>query len=143
MTLRSLVRGEAQLPTSVGALVSARAGIAAIGASIALTIVVAGLGPSVMEPPLPGRPGQPPWSLVAHPSGYLVVALTAAAIFAGALGLAAAMSAARRGWTVSPRLLLTLGLLAAIVLAVLPPFGSSDHLSYAAYGRMLATGHNP
>jgi hypothetical protein len=143
MTLRSLVRGEAQPPTSAGALVSARTGIAATGVSIALTVVVAGLGPSVMEPSLPGRPGQPPWSLVAHPSGYLVVALTAAAILAGALGLAVTMRAARRGWTVSPRLLLTLGLLAAAVLAFLPPFGSSDHLSYAAYGRMLVTGHNP
>ena len=25
----------------------------------------------------------------------------------------------------------------------MPPFGSSDQLSYAAYGRMLVTGHNP
>jgi hypothetical protein len=29
------------------------------------------------------------------------------------------------------------------VLALVPPFGSSDHLSYAAYGRMVTTGHNP
>jgi hypothetical protein len=143
MTLRSLVRGEAQLQTSVGALVSARVGVAATAVSIALTIIVAGLGPSVMEPPLPGRTGQPPWSLGMHPSGYLVVALTAAAILAGALGLAVTMRAARRGWTVSPRLILILGLLAAAALTVLPPFGSSDHLSYAAYGRMLVTGHNP
>jgi len=28
-------------------------------------------------------------------------------------------------------------------LTLVPPFGSSDHLSYAAYGRMLVTGHNP
>jgi hypothetical protein len=143
MTLRSLARGEAQLQTSAGILASARTGIAATGVSIALTIVVAALGPSVMEPPLPGRPGQPPWSLGAQPSGYLVVALAAVAILAGALGLAVTMRAARRGWTVSPRLLLTLGLLAAAVLAFLPPFGSSDHLSYAAYGRMLVTGPNP
>jgi len=143
MTLRARVHGEAQLPTSVGPVVSARAGAAAIAVSIVLTIVVAGLGPSVMEPPLPGHKGQPPWSLVAHPSGYLVIALTAVAILAGAIGLALAMHAARRGWTVSPRLVLTLGLLAAAALALLPPFGSSDHLSYAAYGRMFVTGHNP
>ena len=30
-----------------------------------------------------------------------------------------------------------------MVLTLVPPFGSSDHLSYAAYGRMLVTGHNP
>ena len=53
------------------------------------------------------------------------------------------MRAARLGWSVSPRLLLTTGLIAAAVLVLLPPFGSSDHLSYAAYGRMLVTGHNP
>jgi hypothetical protein len=35
------------------------------------------------------------------------------------------------------------GLLAAAALTLVPPFGSSDHLSYAAYGRMLVTGHNP
>jgi hypothetical protein len=41
-------------------------------------------------------------------------------------------------WTV-----LAGGLLAAAALTLVPPFGSSDHLSYAAYGRMLVTGHNP
>ena len=35
------------------------------------------------------------------------------------------------------------GLLAAAALTLVPPFGSSDQLSYAAYGRMLVTGHNP
>ena len=30
-----------------------------------------------------------------------------------------------------------------MALALVPPFGSSDHLSYAAYGRMAVTGHNP
>ena len=29
------------------------------------------------------------------------------------------------------------------MLTLVPPFGSSDQLSYAAYGRMLVTGHNP
>jgi hypothetical protein len=111
--------------------------------SIALTLTVAALGPSVMEPPLPGRPGQPPWAFAAHPSGYLVVALTAAALILGAFGLAVTMLAARRGWSPSPRLILLAGITAAAALALLPPFGSSDHLSYAAYGRMLVTGHNP
>ena len=35
------------------------------------------------------------------------------------------------------------GLLAVAALALVPPFGSSDHLSYAAYGRMAVTGHDP
>jgi hypothetical protein len=124
-------------------LTSGRIGAGATAVSIAATLTVAVLGPSVMEPPLPGRPGQPPWAFDAHASGYLVVALAALALAAGTFGVGVTMRAARRGWMISPGLVLTAGLLAAAVLSVLPPFGSSDHLSYAAYGRMAVTGHNP
>jgi hypothetical protein len=147
MTVRARARGEilvASLVRSPARIrARGRAGIALAGVSILLTIVVAALGPSVMEPALPGRPGQPPWSLAAHPPGYLAVALTAAALLLGAAGLGLAMHAARHGWRIPPGLLLAAGLGAAALLTLLPPFGSSDHLSYAAYGRMLATGHNP
>jgi len=119
------------------------AGLAGTGVSIGLTTLVALLGPSAMEPPLPGRTGQPPYSLVAHPSAHLVVALAGAALVAGGAGLALSIHAARRGWAPSPRVLLAAGILAAAVLVFLPPFGSADHLSYAAYGRMLVTGHDP
>ena len=120
-----------------------RAGLMFSAVSIAVTFTVALLGPSLMEPPLPGRPRQPPWSLAAHPSGYLVVALTAAGVAAGSAGLALIIWATRQGWTVSPRLILAAGLIAAAALTLVPPFGSSDHLSYAAYGRMAVTGHDP
>jgi hypothetical protein len=130
-------------PGRLRTVIPARAGLVATVVSIALTVTVAVLGPSVMEPSLPGRPGQPPWAFAVHPSAYLAVALTFAAIVAGSFGLAVTMRAARLGWSVSPRVLLTTGIIAAAVLVLLPPFGSSDHLSYAAYGRMLATGHNP
>jgi hypothetical protein len=110
---------------------------------VALTFIVAVLGPSLMEPSLPGRPGQPPWSLPTHPSAYLVVALTAVAILAGTAGLGLAIRAGRLGWQVSPALLLIAGIVAAVALALVPPFGSSDHLSYAANGRIAATGHDP
>ncbi len=119
------------------------AGLATTGTSIGLTVLVALLGPSVMEPPLPGRPGQPPYSMVMRPSAYLVVALAAGALTAGTLGLGLCMLAARRGWAPSPRALVAAGIVAAVVLTFLPPFGSADHLSYAAYGRMLVTGHDP
>jgi hypothetical protein len=96
-----------------------------------------------MEPVLPGRAGQPPWAFAAHPSPYLAVGLTAAALAAGALGLVLALRAVRGGWSVPARAVLLAGLLAAVALTLVPPFGSSDQLSYAAYGRMLVTGHNP
>jgi hypothetical protein len=118
-------------------------GLALSAASIALTFAVAVLGPSVMEPALPGRPGQPPWAFAAGPSPYLVVAMAAVALAAGTAGLGLTMSAARRGWSIPPRLILTAGILLAAALALVPPFGSSDHLSYAAYGRMVITGHDP
>ncbi|MCW2934321.1 MAG: hypothetical protein JWM19_5283, partial [Actinomycetia bacterium] len=100
-----------------------------------------------MEPPLPGGPGaaagQPPWSLAAHPSGYLVVGLAAAGLGLGVPGLFLALRAIRSGWLISPRFVLLAGLACAALLTLLPPFGSSDPLSYAAYGRALVTGHNP
>jgi hypothetical protein len=119
------------------------AGLAATAASIVATFTVAVLGPSVMEPALPGRAGQPPWSVGASPSPYLVVALTAFGIAAGTAGLALTLRATRRGWTVSPWIIVAAGIAAAAALALVPPFGTSDHLSYAAYGRMVVTGHNP
>lgn len=133
----------AQVTPGGRAVLAGRAGLAATSASVATTFAVAVAGPSVMEPALPGRPGQPPWALSLHPSAYLAVALTAAALAAGAAGLGCCLYAARRGWAVSPGVILGAGLIAATAIALAPPFGSSDHLSYAAYGRMVATGHDP
>src|SRR6516165_5900218 len=119
------------------------AGLIATGLSVACTFAVAVAGPSVMEPALPGHPGQPPWSFGLHPSPYPAVGLTAAGLAAGTLGLVLVLRAIRGGWSVPARAVLVAGLLAATALTLVPPFGSSDHLSYAAYGRMLVTGHNP
>jgi hypothetical protein len=96
-----------------------------------------------MEPALPGRPGPPPWSLAIHPAPPAVVALAAAAIAAGTASLALTLAAGRRGWRAPRGLLLGAGLVAVAALALVPPFGSADHLSYAAYGRLAATGHDP
>ncbi len=120
-----------------------RAGLVATSLSVVATLVVAAAGPSVMEPVLPGRPGQPPWAFAAHLPPALAVALAAAALALGTLGLGLCLRAAHRGWLVSPRAILCAGIIAAAVIALVPPFGSSDHLSYAAYGRMVVTGHNP
>jgi hypothetical protein len=137
-------RTQASRATTAGGQRSlARTGLALTALSVALTLTVALLGPSVAEPALPGRSGQPPWSFAAHPSPYLVVALTALSLGAGTAGLALTMLAARRGWLVPAWMLLAAGIAVAAALAFLPPFGSSDQLNYAAYGRMAVLGHDP
>src|ERR1700753_1397928 len=78
--------------------VAARGGLALPALSVALTFAVAVAGPSVMEPPFPGRPGQPPWAFDAQLSPYLAVALAGVALLAGTAGLALTLSATRRGW---------------------------------------------
>ena len=120
-----------------------RAGLVATGISVSLTFVVAVAGTSIMEPPYPGRPGQPPWAVSAHLSPYLAVALAGGALAVGTMGLALTISAMRRGWVIPARPVLLAGLVAAALLTLVPPVGSSDPLSYAAYGRMLVSGHNP
>ena len=77
-----------------------RTGLTLTAVSFALTVTVALLGPSLMEPALPGQAGQPPWSLSAHPSPYLVVALTGAAIIMAIIGLILSLNALRH---LSPR----------------------------------------
>lgn len=123
--------------------------VAAIGLSILATIVIGLLGPSAMVPDLadgvgrlhPGPGRQPPYSLDLSPDGHLVIGIAAAAIVLGAIGLAAGLFTVRL--MPSARRLLVAGCLAAGVLAFLPPSGSSDHLNYAAYGRIAALGHDP
>ena len=118
-------------------------GLALSAAGVALTAIVALLGTSLMTPALPGSAGQPPWSVSAHPSPYLVVALSGAALIAAVLGLTLSINAVRHGWSPPATMILLAGITVAAVLALLPPIGSSDHLSYAAYGRMAITGHDP
>ncbi len=121
----------------------ARAGLALTGLSVAISWTIAVLGPSLAEPALPGEPAQPPWSFAAHPSPYLVVALTAVSLAIGTAGLALTIRAVRAGWIMPPWILLAAGIGAAVAFALVPPFGSSDHLNYAAYGRIAVLGHNP
>jgi hypothetical protein len=120
-----------------------RVGLALTALSIAATIAAGLAGPSAMEPVLPGRPGQPPWAFGLHMPPAAAVGLAAAALAAGTAGLGLCLHAVRRDWTVSPRAVLAAGLTSAAAITLAPPFGSSDQLSYAAYGRMVVTGHDP
>jgi hypothetical protein len=118
-------------------------GLSAAALGLACFLTVALLGPSVMEPALPGGSGQPPYSLDAHPSPHLFIVLTAAGVALSALGLGMCLYASRRGWWIRPRILLIAGAVAAVAFAFMPPIGSADHLNYAAYGRMAVTGNDP
>ncbi|NKZ04942.1 DUF2029 domain-containing protein [Actinomadura latina] len=118
-------------------------GLWGIGVGIACFLGTALLGPSVFEPDLEGSRGQPPYSLVVHPSPYLVIGLVVAGIVASTAGLGLCFAAVRKGWRVPALPLVIAGLLAAVAFMCMPPVGSTDHLNYASYGRMAATGHDP
>ncbi|WP_242454306.1 polyprenol phosphomannose-dependent alpha 1,6 mannosyltransferase MptB [Bailinhaonella thermotolerans] len=118
-----------------------RVAFSAVGVAVGLTVLIGGLGASAMVPRLAGAGWEPPYSLDVRPSAYLVISMAALAILAGTGGLAAGLVAVRRGW--DARGLSAFGALSAVVLGFLPPSGSSDHLSYAAYGRIAVLGLDP
>jgi alpha-1,6-mannosyltransferase len=110
--------------------------------SFAAIAATALLGPSATEAPLgPAANGvTPPWHFASTPAPWLVTALLAVAILGGVAALWLGLSGR---WQPSPRRLVAAGILAAAGLSVLAPIGSADTLSYAAYGRMVTTGHDP
>ncbi len=139
-------QGHEPPPGAEGARAARRwgtAGLCGIGTGLACFLGTALLGPSVFQPVLAGSPGEPPYALAADPSPFLVVGLVAAGVATGAAGLGACLHALRRGWRVRAFPLVAAGLLAAAAFMFMPPVGSSDHLNYASYGRMAATGHDP
>ncbi|PRY10034.1 DUF2029 domain-containing protein [Kineococcus rhizosphaerae] len=100
---------------------------------------VAVLGPSAAVPALGA--GRVPFDLGLHPSSATVTVLLAVAVVCGGGALAAGLRALARGWR--PRRFLLLAVVGAVVLTCVPPVGSADHLSYAAYGRIAALGGDP
>jgi hypothetical protein len=85
----------------------------------------------------------PPWELPVRVSVPLASAALWIATILGGGGVIAGLAAARRRALLPARLLLGVGLGAAVAFTVLPVAGSSDALDYAAYGRMVVLGHSP
>ena len=116
---------------------------AAMGGSLLLMAAVSAAGPSAVVPGLrPTWPAPPLW-YPAHLSDVTVTVTIYIALILGGAGVGCGLSAVRRGARPSRRLLLAAAAGAVAVLTVLPPAGSTDSLTYAAYGRIAATGHNP
>jgi hypothetical protein len=116
---------------------------AAIAVSLLLMMAVCAAGPSAVVPVIPRTWPTPPLWVPLHLSELTVTALIYPAIVIGAAGVVCGLVAVRRG--ARPNLwLLVAGVVAAIaLLTLLPPGGSTDSLSYAAYGRIALLGHNP
>ncbi|RKS80293.1 hypothetical protein CLV35_0719 [Motilibacter peucedani] len=127
------------MPSSRGGT-QGRLGLAGVALSVALLVVVGALGDSAATPPLGPRGVLPPWSARAGASSATVTALLWLALAVGTAGSVAAVVAVRAGWRPRVRALLAGSCAAVGLLALVPPMGSADHLSYAAYGRITVQG---
>jgi hypothetical protein len=114
-----------------------------IAISLLLMIFVCVAGPSLVVPAIPRTWPIPPLWFPLHLSQATSVTLIYSAIVLGAVGVACGLVAARRGARPKLRLLAAGAIVAIIVLVLLPPGGSTDSLSYAAYGRIALLGHSP
>ena len=121
----------------------ARGALGCGAASVALLAGTAFLGDSAAVPGLGAATLLPPWDVGARPSSSLVTALLGVAWTLGAAAVALGLLALRRGFTWNGRRTALLGAVAVLTLVVVPPLGSADHLSYAAYGRIKALGGDP
>lgn len=130
-------------PVARGATVAGRAALAGIAGFLLLVVLAGLLGPSAAQPALGVPTGLPPYSFDTRPEAWTMVWLLGSALLLGAVSFGAALVALRKGWRPCPRRLLLAGVLATCALAIVPPMGSADHLSYVAYGRVAALGFDP
>jgi len=118
--------------------------VACIGTSLLIMVGATMVRQDWMYPPLRLPAGGFPFALqgVRLPKPVVVSALWSSGVLAAA-GLIAGLIAARRGARPPMRAVLIAAGVVVVVLAFLPPAGSTDVLDYASYGRLLLLGHNP
>lgn len=118
----------------------------ALPAALVLPVLAGGatavLGESAAVPPLPGT-ATLPFALHTGASAQVVTLALAVSLVAAAAAVWAALRALEHGWAPSVTRLSAVGGGTATLLSVLPPLGSGDALSYAAYGRMVLLGADP
>lgn len=100
-------------------------------------------GPSSAVPKMGPRQMSPPYFTWLRLSDLQVTAGLWAALVIGVAGLAFGFMGLRRRSAPDPRRLILAGAVAAGLLTVIPPVGSTDLMDYATYGRMAVLGHNP
>jgi hypothetical protein len=109
-----------------------------VGASVALLLLVGASAPNAAQPDLAPRGWAPGTVLPVTLAPGAVTAVLWTAYLVGGLAVLVGLRGridALRSWLV-PAVLAVLALLTA-------PFGSADHVSYLAYGRILVGGGNP
>jgi hypothetical protein len=115
--------------------------------AVALLAATALLGVSAAVPPLgapsAGLSAGPPWQLGLHPSPWLVTVVLWLAAVLGTVAVGTGLRAVAAGARFRPRRVALAAAAAVAVLVAVPPLGSADHLSYAAYGRIAAQGGDP
>jgi len=120
-----------------------RLATAAIIAALVIMVAAGLLRLGWMPPQLDMPASGPPWEINASISPKIIsVTLWAAAVLA-ALGIGAALAAARRGKPLPIRTLLVAAAISVVALVVLPPVGSTDVLDYAIFGHIAAIGRSP
>jgi hypothetical protein len=129
--------GSPQLTRLIGGLATA-----AIAASTLIMIGVSAAGPSVAVPVM-RRAGALPWWHALHLTATFVTVSLWCAMALGCAGVIGGLVAVARGARPPVRPVITAAFLAVLVLAVLPPAGSTDSISYAASGRAAVIGHSP
>ena len=123
--------------------------LAAGGSAWLLLVAVGGAGQSAATPPLGGPTALPPWdvaSLTGHGpvlGAFVVTTLCVLAYLLGGLAVWWGLRAVAAGARIRPARIAVLAGVAVLGLVLVPPFGSADHLSYAAYGRIAAQGGDP
>ncbi len=116
---------------------------AAISISVLIMVLLSAAGPNVSVPTLPAAGGLPWWHHSLHLTATFVTVSLWVAMVLGGLGVIAGLVAVDRGARPPVRAVVAFACLAVAVLAVLPPAGSTDAISYAANGRMAVIGHSP
>ncbi|GAB6897048.1 putative hexosyltransferase [Kineosporia succinea] len=115
-------------------------GGALLAVAFVLLVLPAALGPSSATPPLGPRGSWPAWDLGLNPPDGLVIVALAGGYLLAAAGLWLGL---RSGRAPTPKRVAQLSVLMTVLFVLVAPFGSADHLSYVAYGRIKALGGDP